>query len=161
MKSLIEKSNSYSKCFAVVTLALLFLLTVLDALLSQAFLLFIPGVFEISALLLSLLVFFGVASAHASYGQYYAGILYRALPRAGKRAVSLICSFLYLGIVLIMTGCILYFAITQMSSADHTMALRVPLWIISMFGAIGMAIYVMSIAGGLISIIKDRGGGGA
>jgi len=158
MKMIIDKAYLFSRYFAAIALALLLFLTVLDVFLSHAFLVFIPGVFEVSALLLSLMVFFGIACAHASYGRYYVGILYKALPRAGKRAVSIICSFLYLGIALVMTGCIVFFAIAQIRRGDHTMALQIPLGIVSTLGAVGMAMYCLSVAGSLVSAIKDRGG---
>ena len=58
MRRIIEKIQLYSRYVAASLLALLLSLTVLDVFLQYAFLIYIPGVFDVSKLLLSLIVLF-------------------------------------------------------------------------------------------------------
>jgi TRAP-type C4-dicarboxylate transport system permease small subunit len=154
----INKTNAWSGYIAVFTLAALFFLAVLDIYLRHVFLVFIPGAFELTSLLLSLVVFFAVACAHAGAKHVSVDILYKILPRSGKWVLSLVRSIIYLAITLLIACFIIYFAITQFSQSDVTWALRVPLWIFSVLGAVGMLAYCLSIVGDLISIVRDRGG---
>jgi TRAP-type C4-dicarboxylate transport system permease small subunit len=157
MKKIIGKVNLFSCGTAAAALALLLFLTVLDVFLSNAFLVFIPGVFELSKLLLSLTVFFGVASAHAHYKHQYIDLLYKALPHIGKRALSLISSVLHLGACIVMAWAIIGIALEQLSRGELTWVHRLPLWVFSLLGAAGMLTYCLAIVGDMVLIIRDRG----
>jgi len=58
MRNIIRTIGNYSLFAAVFTLAAMALLTVLDVFLSKAFLVFIPGVFSLSKVMLLMIVFF-------------------------------------------------------------------------------------------------------
>jgi len=58
MKNVIKSIGNYSLFAAAFTLAAMLLLTVLDVYLSYAFLLYIPGVFGLTKIMLSVIIFF-------------------------------------------------------------------------------------------------------
>jgi len=61
MRKVLKKIGACSRYIAAFTLAALLLLTVLDVFLSNAFLIFIPGVFGLTKVLLPIIVFFAAA----------------------------------------------------------------------------------------------------
>jgi len=131
-------------------------MTATDIFLRNVFFVFLPGVFELMQLGLSLVVFLSVAHAQDNYEHVYIDVLYEALPRPGKRFFSFLSSILYLAVNGLLTYYVYSFAIAQISRGNHSATLEIPLWPISMIAAFGMFLYCLSVIGDLIYIIKDR-----
>jgi len=157
MRAAIKKINKSANYIGATVLALMMFLIVADIVLRNVLMFFIPGVFELTQLFLSVIVFMGVAYAQDNCEHVYIDILYENIPRAAKWVFSLISSLLFLGINIVMFRFVLAFAIAQISRGDHTSTLQVPFWPISMLAAAGMLLFCLSVIGDLIFIIKDRG----
>jgi len=157
MRKIIKKINKIAVHVSAFVLILMMFMVVADILLRNVFTLFIPGVFGLTQLFLSVIVFMSVAYAQDHYEHVYIDILYEAFPRTGKWVFSLISSILFLGINIVLTYYVLQFAIAQIDRGEYVSTLRFPLWPVSMIGAFGMFLFCLSVIGDIVYVVKDRG----
>ncbi|MCL2226189.1 MAG: TRAP transporter small permease [Oscillospiraceae bacterium] len=156
MRNTIKTINKFANLISAFLLAGLTLLIVANIFLRNVFFIFVPGVFELTQIFLSIIAFFAVAYAHDNKAHCVVEALYKVLPRAGKWFFSLVSSLFFLATACVVGGSVFHLAITQISNTDHTMALRIPLWPFSMLGALGILLFCLSLIGDLVYIIKDR-----
>ena len=157
MRNVIKRVSKSANYISGFVLAILMFLIVADIILRNTLFIFIPGVFELTQILLTMIVFFAVAYAHDNGEHVVIDVIYENMPRLGKWIFSLLSSMLYLGINAVLTWYVMQFGVAQIARGDYTSTLQVPLWPISMLGAVGMLLYCCSVIGDLIYIIKDRG----
>jgi len=128
---------------------------VIDLFLRNVFLVFIPGVFDFTQILLSLIIFMALAYAHEKK-QVVFDAIYNIFPQTLKWVFSLISSIFVLAIGIIIGRSLVQFAIVNLDQAQ-TLTLRIPLAPITLLGAVGILLFCFSVVGDLIFIIKDRG----
>ena len=157
MRNVIKAINKCANYISAFVLACLMLLIVADIFLRNVFFFFIPGVFELTQILLSVIVFMAVAYAHDNKEHVVIDVVYDLLPRGGKWILSLLSSVVFLALNVVVGWYVLQFAIAQIGRGDHTSTLGVPLWPMSMLGALGMFLFCLSVIGDIIYIIKDKG----
>jgi len=117
-------------------LTFLLLLTVLDVFLRYAFLVFVPGVFGLIKLLLSLTLLFAIVGAWE----------YRAMPGVGKWIMSLICALVYIGIAVFITLTPVVVGTLGIIALVVLIALRVP---------VGISLIIAAVLGS--SLLTSRG----
>jgi len=123
MRIAIKKINYYSQFIAAFTLALLLFMTVVDVLLRNAFFIYLRGTYELTQILMSVIVFMAVGYSHDHKEHVVIDILYEHLPRAQKWVLSLISSLIFLAINATMTWVVFQFALRQLAQGDHTSSL--------------------------------------
>jgi len=156
MKNTIPALSKYAMYVSACLVGAVMFLIVLDVFLRNSFMVFIPGVFELTQILLSLIVFMALAYTNDKKQHIVVGALYKILPRAGKWIFSLIASLFTLIIIVIIGWFILQLAITQAGNGDHTPILRIVLWPFTILSVVGMLLFALSVVGDLIFILKDR-----
>ena len=152
-------SKALSKCAMRLSACLvgaIMLLIVLDVFLRNSFMLFIPGVFELTQILLSLVAFMSLAYVNENREHIVFEGLYKRLPHGGKWFCSLVGSFIMLVAMVIIGFFIWQLALTQSVQGDHTPILRIVLWPFTVLGSFGILLFCLSILGDFISIIKNR-----
>jgi TRAP-type C4-dicarboxylate transport system permease small subunit len=156
MKNTIKALNKYAMYFSACLAGAIMLLIVLDVFLRNSFMVFIPGVFELTQILLSLVVFMALAYANDNKEHIIFDAIYKRLPQGGKWVFSFIGSLIMLAAIIVIGSFILQLAITQAGQGYHTPILRIVLWPFTILGAFGMLLFCLSVIGDLILIIKDR-----
>ena len=156
MRNAIKALGKCAVYISAIVLGWLVLLIVLDVFLRNTFLVFIPGVFELTQVFLSVIVFLAIAYANDNKKHVVVDFLYNAMPRAGKLTFLIISSIFVLFIAAASGWFMLQFSLMQMSMVVHTPMLRVLLWPFSMVAALGMLLFCLSAIGQLVYTIKDR-----
>jgi len=156
MRNAIKSLNKSAIYISAFVLGFIMLLIVADVFLKNVFFLFIPGVFELTRVFLTIIVFMSIAYVHDNRANLVTDVIYNIVPRTGKWILSIISSLIFLKITCLMTWFILRFAITQISSGDHTSTLHIPLWLISILATIGMLLFSISVICDLVFILKNK-----
>ena len=154
-----DKIKSISKCSVYISaaaLGILFLLIVLDFFLRNVFLVFIPGVFGFTQILLSICVFMALAYAYEQKRHIVIEAIYKLFPKAGKRFIYILSLLIFLAAVIKLSWFTLQFAISQMISGASTMTLSIPLWPVSIIAMAGLMLLGLSVLCDLISAFKNR-----
>ena len=157
MRIAIKKINYYSQFIAAFTLGILLFMTVVDVFLRNAFFIYMRGTYEITQMLMSIIVFMAVGYSHDKKEHVVIDIVYEHLSHVKKWVLSLVSSLFFLAITSTMTWVVFQFALRQMDKGDHTSSLQIPMWPMAMLGAFGMFMFSLSVIGDMIFIIKDRG----
>ncbi|MCL2365432.1 MAG: TRAP transporter small permease [Oscillospiraceae bacterium] len=156
MRTAISTLNKCAIYISALVLFCLLLLVIADVLLRNIFFTFIPGVFELTQIFSSVIVFMAIAFTQYNKEHVAAQLFSKTLKHHGKIIFSLISSLLFLVISGVTFWFIFQFAIAQFSRADSTLILNIHLGIISIIGALGMFLFCLSVIGDLMFIIKDK-----
>jgi len=132
-------------------------MTVTDIFLRNIFMIFLPGVFELTQFLLCMIVFCAAAYAQDNGAHVCIDVIYGVLPRVGKWVISLVSSIFFLAINIVMTYFVFQLALAQIERGDFTSSLEIPWWTVSMLASVGMFLFTLSVVCDLIFIIKDKG----
>lgn|GEM_PF-947871 len=156
VRDTIRALNKCAVYFSAVLLGIMLLLIVLEIFLRNVFFVFIPGVFELTQVFLSVCFFMAVAYANDKREHVVTEVLYKRLPKSAKWILSLISSLLFLIITGVLGWFVLQFALGQFGTGEHTMRLSIALWPFAIFGTIGLLLLCLSVVTDLVCIIKDR-----
>lgn len=154
VRKVIKKINSYSQYVSGAALVILMVLTVIDVVIRWVSTTRLPGVFELTPILLTFIVFFSVAYANDHKEHVVIDVLYDALPKMGKRIFSFISTIIYLAIVVLMTWVVFDYGIKLIPRNAVSSTLHIPLWPVIILGGIGMITYCLSVIGDLIFVVK-------
>ena len=153
MRNAIKVVNKYAMYFSACLVGAIMFLIVLDVFLRNSFMVFIPGVFELTQILLSLLVFMSLAYTNDNKKHIAFDAIYKVLPRTGKWVFSLIRTLIMLIVIAFIAWFMRQLAIDQ---ADRTPILHIMIWPATILGSAGMLMFFLSAVGDLILVIKDR-----
>ena len=154
MRAVIKKINATAQYISCIALMFLMFMTVIDVFWRQLLGKSLSGVFELTPLCLTLIVFFAVAYANDHKEHVVIDVLYDALPRMGKKIFSYISTLICLAIVGLMCWQVLQYAIVLMGNGAATSSLKIPMWPVAMLATIGIFTYILSLIGDLILLIK-------
>ena len=156
MRDTIKKINYYFQFVSgFVTIALM-LLTVLDVILRYFFNAPIGGTYELTCLVLTIIVFFAVGYSQEFNEHVVIDILYDHLPRKAKWVMSLISTLIYLAIVVLMFWTVAKYSITLISTNAQTPILKIPHWPLVIASAVGLFSYILALINDLL-FVKDGG----
>ena len=157
MRKVMKKINFYCTHVSAVTLAALMLLTVTDVFLRFAFNKPVPGAFEMTEILIPVMVLFAAAYAHNFGDHVVIDIIYVKLPKVARWIISLVSTLIYLAIVVLICWRIYIHSGNLRIIGAETSQLHIPHWPVLLIGSIGMLMFVVTLIADLIFIIKDRG----
>lgn len=155
MRQTIKKINYFLNLFSSILLAVLMLMTVADVLVRKILGMFFAGTYELTLLLITVIVFLGFAYANDHKEHVVIDFLYELLPRVGKKVFSIIATILNLSVVSVMCFVVARQAVRLYESGAHTSSLKIPQWPFAIIGAIGLFGFILSIIGDLILIFKE------
>ena len=157
MRTVLRKINKAGAYIAAFFLCILLFLTAADVISRNVFNYIILGGFELTQMLLSMIIFMGAAYTQDCHEHVCIEIMYNAFPRAGKWFVSLLSTLIVLAMGFVATYYMYIFASTQIGRGEITMTLGLPLWPISVVATVGMAFFTLTVIVDLIFVIKDKG----
>ena len=123
----------------------LMLLTVADVFMRYVFNSPIRGSFELTEMMIPLMVFLGCAHTHDNGDHVVIDVIYEKLPRAPKWIVSIISQLIYLAVMSLM--CWRYYIHSGNLRATNAWSsqLEIPHWPILLLGAVATLGYVASL----------------
>ena len=154
MQKAVKSINAKVQYVSGVALIVLMLMTVIDVFWRQLLGKSLSGVFELTPICLTLIVFFAVAYAHDNKEHVIIDVLYEALPRIGKKVFSYIATIINLVIVGLMVWFVLQYGIVLMSNGAATSTLKIPMWPFALCAAFGILCYFFSLICDIIFLIK-------
>ena len=149
-----KKINSFTQYISGVALMVLMFMTVIDVFVRKVLGRPLSGVYELTPICLTIIVFFAVAYAHDHREHVVIDVLYEALPRVGKKVFSYISIILTLAIVCLMCYVVFDYAIQIKGRGATTSILHIPMWPVAILASLGMLGYVLALIGDLIYLIK-------
>ena len=155
MRRPIKKFNYCIQFVSGATLTVLMLMTVVDIVIRKWLSFNFRGAFELTQIMLVIIVFFGVAYAQDNGDHVVIDFVYAFLPRGGKLVFSAICSILNMLLALAMCWMVFRYGMDLIPRNATTSTLKIPWWPIVTISTVGMIGYVMSIAGDLIFIFME------
>jgi TRAP-type C4-dicarboxylate transport system permease small subunit len=155
MRKTVKKTNYYLNLVSGILLAIMMFMTVIDVVVRKMLGQFFSGSYELTLLLLTMIVFLGFGYANDFKEHVVIDVLYEALPRTGKRVFSIIASLLNLTIVSVMCFVVFKQAFRLYASGAYTSSLRIPHWPFAILGAVGLLGFILSILGDFILIFKE------
>ena len=156
VRKVIKKINYYLNYVSSFFLAFLMLMTVADVVSRKIFNSPIMGTYELTLLLITIVVYLGFAHANDFKEHVVIDVLYEVLPRAGKFIFSVISSLLNLALACTMCYAIYNYIFRLYASGGVTASLKIPLWPFAVVAVVGMAGLVLSIIGDFILIFVER-----
>ena len=157
MRKIVRTINKRACYFGGIVVCVLMVLTVIDVIMRNFFLSPVPGMFELTQIMLCVIVFTGMAYAHDNHDTVVIDLLYDALPRVGKVVFSLISTIILITLNALLTWYVFRLVVQQFERGAFTSTLEIPWWIISAIAGCGMALFTLSAICNLIFIIKDKG----
>lgn len=156
MRNTIKRINYYVQYVAGFTLIGLMCLTVADVILRRFFNDPIGGSYELTCVLLTFIVFFGVGYAQDFKEHVVIDFVYDLLPRKGRRIVSYISTILYLAVVILIIVVVFNYGIKLIDTHATTAILKIPHWPIVLIAVLGLIGYALSVIGDLL-FLKEGG----
>ena len=156
MRKIVKKVNFYLAHLSGVALFLLMLLTVADVVLRFTLNRPIPGAFEITEVVIPLMVLFAAAHAHDNGDHVVIDIIYERLPYIPKWIISFISTLIYLAIVVLIGWRLYVHSGNLRLFGAGTSQLQIPHWPILLLGTVAMVGYVVSLILQLFYLIWDR-----
>jgi len=144
VRKVIKTANKFAIYISAIHMGCLLLLIVLDVFLRNTFMIFIPGVFELSRLLLSVSVLFALAYANDEKKHVVVELLYKALPRTCRRILSIISSLFFVAVTGVLSWFLVRLGILQYEEMLVTPALRIAVWVFTIICALGMLLLCLS-----------------
>jgi TRAP-type C4-dicarboxylate transport system permease small subunit len=155
MRTVVRKLNRCAIYVSAALLGIITVLIVLEIFLRNVFQVFIPGVFELTQLFLSAIVFLAIAYANDNPDHLDVSTFFERIPKIIRWLLSLIRSIIYLAIVAIAGWFILRLAISQIDTLESTMVLQIVLWPLTITGAVGMLLLLLSVIADMIGVLMD------
>ena len=154
MQKAFKKINATVQYISGASIVILMLMTVVDVFWRQLLGKPLSGVFELTPILLTLIVFFAVAYANDHKEHVVIDILYDALPKIGRKIFSYICTIINMAIVAVMFWQVVNYGLQLISRNAATSSLHIPMWPFSILAAVGILCYFLSLLNDLIFLIK-------
>ena len=155
MRQFIKKFNHYIQFVSGVTLTALMFMTVADIVIRKWLSFNFRGAYELTQIMLVIIVFFGVAYAHDNGDHVVIDFVYVLLPHKGKRVFSAICSILNMLLALAMCWMVFRYGMALIPRNAATSTLKIPWWPIVTVSTVGMIGYALSIVGDLIFVFME------
>jgi len=155
MRQLLKKFNAFLNIASSTLLIFLMLMTVVDVVMRKWFGLPFTGSYELTMLLLSLIVLFGFGYANDFKEHVVIDIFYEMMPRGMKKFCSILTTVIALVMTAVLTFVVFRQGIRLMSTGAIMWSLGVPLWPFALIGSLGFFGYFLSIIGDALFIIKD------
>jgi len=152
----IKTFNYYMQFVSGFTLVTMMLLTVADVIMRGAFNKPILGVYELTCLFLTFIVFFAVGYAQDYKEHVVIDVLYDLLPLKGQRIISYLSSIMYLAMVTLVCWVVFKYGLSLIPTNATTAVLKIPHWPVVIFSSIGLVGYIFSIIGDLL-FLKEGG----
>jgi len=156
MRKAFRKFNAFLNVISSTLMIILMLMTVTDVVLRKWFGLPFSGSYELTMLMLSLIVLFGFGYANDYKEHVVIDIFYERMPYSLKK----FCSILAITLSLVMTAVLTFVVFRQglrlMASGGITFSLKIPLWPFAMIGSVGFFGYFLSNVCDCLFILKDR-----
>ena len=156
MRKLMRKFTAFLNILSSALMVILMLMTVTDVVLRKWFGLPFSGSYELTMLMLSLIVLFGFGYANDFKEHVVIDMFYEKMPYGMKKFCSVLTIVLSLAITAVLTFVVFRQGIRLMASGGTTFSLRIPLWPFAMIGSVGFLGYFLSIVGDALFIFKDR-----
>ncbi|MDD3657083.1 MAG: TRAP transporter small permease [Atribacterota bacterium] len=157
MRKTILKIISFLHYISYIAITILVMLTIVDILGRFLFNSPIRGKYELSGLLLVVIVFFTFGYSEYKQDNVKIDFLYERYPSFLKKIVDLVSQLIYLVIVATMAWRVIIYGKYMMSTNAVTGSLRIPYWPIILASSIGMIGLFLVVLVDLIYIQK-RGG---
>ena len=156
LRKVTKKINYYCTHGSAVLLLVLLLLTVSDVFLRYVFNSPIRGSYELTEIIVPLMVFLASAHAHDSGDHVVVDIIYEKMPFIAKWVTSMIGHLVYLGLIALMCWRLFVYSNSLREVNAWTSQLEIVLWPILLLGAIAMLGYIASLIVELGAIIIKR-----
>ena len=156
MRSIIKKINYFLNYFSSFFLAVLMLMTVADVIMRKIFSVPLIGSYELTLLLITIVVYLGFAHSNDFKEHVVIDVLYEVLPRAGKFVFSIISSLLNLALSGVMCYAVYNYIFRLYKSGGVTASLKIPLWPFAVVATVGLLGLILSFIGDFILIIWER-----
>ena len=156
LRKIIKKINYYLNFVSSFFLAFLMLMTVADVVSRKIFNVPIMGTYELTLLLITIVVYLGFAHSNDFKEHVVIDVLYEVLPQVGKFIFSIISSVLNLALACSMGYAIFRYIHRLRDSGAVTASLKIPEWPFAIVAFVGMVGLILSIIGDLILIIWER-----
>lgn len=137
-------------------MVILMLMTVIDVVLRKWFNLPISGSYELTQIMLSLIVLFAFGYANDYKEHVVIDIFYTKMPYGMKKFCSILTALLALVMTAVLTFVVFRQGIRLMASGGITFSLKIPLWPFAMIGSVGFFGYFLSIVCDILFIFMDR-----
>ena len=157
MKTAIAKLNYYFHIVSGFLVLVLMFLTLAEIVMRRFFNSPIQGTFELTMLLLSLIVFFGCGFAQENQAHVVIDFIYERLPRFVQRILSIISTLIYSVTVVLMVWTVFQFAQRQMAAGATTPILRMQLYPFVFLSAIGLAALTLAVLKTLFFVTVEKG----
>ena len=131
------------------------LMTVADVVSRKFFNRPLTGVYELTLLMITVIVYLGFAHANDYKEHVVIDVLYEILPRAGKKIFSVIASLFNLALASVMCYAIYKYIPRLYASGGTTASLKIPLWPFAVVAVIGMIGLILSFIGDFILIFRE------
>ena len=156
MRGFIKKFNASLNIISSTLLIVLMLMTVIDVVMRKWFGLPFSGSYELTMLMLSLIVLFAFGYANDFKEHVVIDIFYERMPYGMKKFCSILTTVLALVMTAVLTFVVFRQGIRLMASGGITFSLKIPLWPFAMIGSVGFFGYFLSIIGDFLFIFKER-----
>ena len=156
MRKAFRKFNVFLNVISSTIMIILMLMTVTDVILRKWFGLPFSGSYELTMLMLSLIVLFAFGYANDYKEHVVIDIFYLRMPYSLKK----FCSVLTCALTMVMTAVLCFVVFRQgirlMASGGITFSLKIPLWPFAIIGSVGFLGYFLSAICDCLFILKDR-----
>ena len=156
MRPWIRKFNAFLNVISSTLMIVLMLMTVTDVVLRKWFNLPFSGSYELTTIMLSLIVLYGFGYANDYKEHVVIDIFYTKMPHGMKKFCSILTSVLALAITAILCFVVFRQGLRLMASGGTTFSLKIPLWPFAIIGSVGFFGYFLSIICDFLFILKDR-----
>jgi TRAP-type C4-dicarboxylate transport system permease small subunit len=116
----------------------------------------ISGSYELTCLVLTFIVFFGVGNAQHFKEHVVIDVLYDRLPLKGRRFISFLSSLIYLAITIVMFWVVFKYGRLLISTNATTAIMKIPHWPVVFIASVGLIGYILSIISDLV-FLKEGG----
>ena len=155
MRKVIKKINYYLNYISSFFLAFLMLMTVADVVSRRFFNSPIIGTYELTLLLITVVVYLGFAHSNDFKEHVVIDVVYEILPNIGKKVMSVVASLFNLALASVMGYAVFNHIFRLYDSGAVTPSLKIPLWPFAIVAAVGMTGLILSIIGDFILIFWE------
>ncbi len=148
--------NHYLQYISGITLVALMFLTVADVIMRSFLNQPISGSYELTCLVLTFIVFFGVGNAQHFKEHVVIDVLYDRLPLKGRRLISFLSSLIYLAITVVMFWVVFKYGRLLINTNATTAIMKIPHWPVVLIASVGLIGYILSIVSDLV-FLKEGG----
>lgn len=154
--------NRWAHYISGVILLFLMFMTALDVLLNQMFKIRVSGYYELTEVLLIVLVFFAMGYTQQHQGHVSIEFVYERMPLIVQKVFYIISCLVQLLAVCLMTWRLYVYGQRLFAGNYITAVLDIPLGIAAMLGTVGLALYALAVLADLVSMrefkaLEDEG----